>query len=255
MEQPEGYGGNSGDGTEQVCLLLKSLYGLKQSPRNWNHHLHGWLESNGWAQSPADPGVYLHGDGYALVLYVDDIIVGGPKLDWIAKFKRDVQAVFKIKDLGAVSWCLGMEVTRDRSKRSLVLTQHKYITDMLKQYNMTDSKAVGAPMATGTIVATTGALLEDNKPYQSLVGSLLYAAVATRPDIAQAVSKLARMMSKPEQQHWELAKRVLRYLKGTAQMGLHFSGGTCDEPNVLVGYSDADWAGEDTTRRSTTGYV
>ena len=177
MEQPEGYGGNSGDGTEQVCLLLKSLYGLKQSPRNWNHHLHGWLESNGWAQSPADPGVYLHGDGYALVLYVDDIIVGGPKLDWIAKFKRDVQAVFKIKDLGAVSWCLGMEVTRDRSKRSLVLTQHKYITDMLKQYNMTDSKAVGAPMATGTIVATTGALLEDNKPYQSLVLLEMDAAV------------------------------------------------------------------------------
>ena len=268
MQQPEGFQELDESGESLVCRLLKSLYGLKQSPRNWNHHLHEWLVEHGWVQSQADPGVYVHTvkDGttdssssrveqYILVLYVDDIIVGGPKLQFIEQLKTSIKETFKIKDLGAVSWCLGMEVSRDRAARTVELTQRKYIADMLSQYNMSDCKPVAVPMTPGTALLSSGELLQDSKPYQSLVGSLLYAAVATRPDIANAVSKLARVMSKPEQLHWELAKRVLRYLKGTEQLGLRFSGGGVDEPNMLFGYSDADWAGDAATRRSTTGYV
>jgi len=256
MQQPEGFVELDENGEPFVCLLHKSLYGLKQSPRNWNFHLHEWLMEQGWTQSQADAGVYVFNEGeYVLVLYVDDIIVGGPKLSWINEFKADIQKQFKIKDLGPVSWCLGMEVCRDRLAKTIELTQKKYISDMLQQYNMTDCKPVSTPMALGTMVAASGETLEDIKPYQSLVGSLLYAAVATKPDIAQVVGKLARMMSKPEQQHWELAKRVLRYLKGTAELGLRFSGGAVDQANVLYGYSDADWAGDPSSRRSTTGYV
>eukprot|EP00873_Tetraselmis_striata_P039364 jgi/Tetstr1/459628/TSEL_004984.t1 len=90
-------------------------------------------------------------------------------------------------------------------------------------------------------------------PYQALVGSLLYAMVATRPDIAEAVSKLCRVMAKPEERHWQAAKRVLRYLKGTKTLGLTFSGGKAD--GLLHGYCDADWAGDVVSRRSTTGFV
>jgi transposase InsO family protein len=265
MRLPEGYEKLDQDGKPLVARLLKSLYGLKQSPRNWNTHLDAWLVESGWVQTKADPGVYFFETEtvkYILLLYVDDLVIAGPDIEWIKAFKEQVKEKFKIKDLGAATWLLGMEVTRDRAKRQLRLSQAKYINDLLSAYNMQDCNAAKVPMLPGSSVVVTGQnILPNPKLYQSLVGSLLYAAVSTRPDIVQAVSKLARVMSKPEEEHWVMAKRVLRYLKGKPDVGLTYTAGTTvtnqmeHATNALIGYSDADWAGDLATRRSTTGYV
>jgi hypothetical protein len=125
---------------------------------------------------------------------------------------------------------------------------------MLQKFNMQDSKPISTPMDVGGSDEPMGKVFSDATLYKSLVGSLLYAAVATRPDIAVAVSKLSRWMASPEERHWVMAKRVLRYLKGTHLDGLTFSGGSA-APGILVGYCDADWAGDLVGRRSTTGYA
>lgn len=119
---------------------------------------------------------------------------------------------------------------------------------------MTSCKAVSTPMALGHQETADSELLDTEVPYQRLVGSLLYLSVCTRPDIAMPVSYLSSFMSKPTRQHWELAKRVLRYLAGTMEHGLVF-GGAPSGGLELVGYSDADWAGDVASRRSRTGYV
>ena len=138
-------------------------------------------------------------------------------------------------------------------KQTLQLSQTKYTIDILVQFGMNDCHSVGVPLESGHTTANTAAInLPDIKPYQRLIGSLMYLAVATRVDIAQAVNTLARVMSAPTEHHWDLAKRVLRYLKGTSELGITFSGGS---KNILIGYTDSDWAGDINTRRSCTGYV
>jgi hypothetical protein len=257
MHQPEGFERTAPDGSILVCRLKKSLYGLKQSPRNWHLTLDSWLKSYGFQQSSADPGMYFYFDKELkclLLVYVDDIIMCGPELGWIAEFKSKLHEQFSIQDLGAAAWVLGIAIVRDRERRRITLHQGRYIGDMLLKYNMQDSKAVSTPVDLGGSSLDAGQLFEDATLYKSLVGSLLYAAVATRPDIAVAVSMLSRWMAAPEERHWVMAKRVLRYLKGTQLDGLTFSGGST-APSSLMGYCDADWAGDTDGRRSTTGYV
>eukprot|EP00873_Tetraselmis_striata_P006316 jgi/Tetstr1/426580/TSEL_016858.t1 len=185
-----------------VFRLLKSLYGLKQSPRNWHNTLHKFLVCYGFQQLKSDPG---------------------------------------------------MAVERDWDNATLKVHQAKYIDDMVHKFNLADAYAVSTPAEVGVDIPGSHKPLAFEMPYQALVGSLLYAMVATRPDIAEAVSKLCRVMAKPEERHWQAAKRVLRYLKGTKTLGLTFSNGKAD--GLLHGYCDADWAGDVVSRRSTTGSV
>jgi len=162
---------------------------------------------------------------------------------------------FAARDLGPVSLFLGMEVERVVERRLLKLSQHKYVRELLERFGMQDAKPVRTPMAAGAKLCREGDgqgdALDANVPYSELVGALLYLSVGTRPDIAHAVGVLARFMSAPKQQHWVAAKRVLRYLKGTADYGVCFwpRGGR------LEGMVDADFAGDLSTRKSTTGYV
>jgi Reverse transcriptase (RNA-dependent DNA polymerase)/gag-polypeptide of LTR copia-type len=253
MRLPEGL---DSAGRGQVVRLRKALYGLKQAPRNWNKVITQWLLSYGFTQSQVDPGVYVYnqgGDFYILALYVDDSILVGRRGPFISKFKQALRAAFNIQDLGAASFLLGMTITRDRHACTLTLAQRQYIMDMLQTFNMASCKPVSTPMSLGH-QASESHLLEPATPYQQLVGSLLYLSVCTRPDISMAVSMLSCHMSKPTRQHWELGKRVLRYLAGSADVGLVY-GAKPQAGKELVGYSDADWAGDATTRRSRTGYV
>ena len=191
-----------------------------------------------------------------LAVYVDDMIITGPSAEWIGAFKQDLARRFSIKDLGECSWILGMAVCRDRAQHIIKLHQSKYIDDMLEKFNMVDAKEVVTPATPGTTAPPTNdnhSELSADTPYQALVGSLLYAAVATRPDISEAVSRLCRAMARPTPWHWDQAKRVLRYLKGTKEHGPCFLGNT--KTGTLTGASDADWAGDAERRRSTTGYI
>jgi len=256
MRQPEGYiVGNP----KTVLKLKKSLYGLKQSPRNWNLTLHNWLVADGFVQSTADAGLYTFADKCLLAIYVDDIIYSVTHDSWKDEFKARFEIDFKIKDLGEVSWVLGMGVTRDRATGTITLNQSVYIQSLLVRFNMTDCKPFSSPSLVTPFPESP--LCSEDTPYQCLVGSLLYASVCTRPDIAEAVGRLTRFMAAPTEAHWTAGKRVLRYLSGTREQGITFGripdsvNGKVVYPNITYGYSDSDWAGDLVTRKSTGGYV
>eukprot|EP00873_Tetraselmis_striata_P044116 jgi/Tetstr1/464380/TSEL_009173.t1 len=255
MRPPPGYEQYDARGRSMVLRLLKSMYGLKQSPQNWHNTLHKFLVCYGFQQLKSDPGAYVYWQGgqliCILVVYVDDMIF--KEAVWAADFKTALGARFDIKDLGVCAWALGMAGERDWDNATLKVHQAKYIDDMVHKFNLADAYAVSTPAEVGADVPGSNKPLAAEMPYQALVGSLLYAMVATRPDIAEAVSKLCRVMAKSEERHRQAAKRVLRYLKRTKTLGLTFSGGKAD--GLLHGYCDADWAGDVVSRRSTTGFV
>ena len=257
MRQPEGYRQVDQHGEELVCKVLKSIYGLKQAPRNWSKTVSAWLVEYGFKQSTVDPCIYTFaagGDLYILALYVDDSIMAGPQGSFISDFKRAFGKRFNVQDLGPVSWLLGMTVERDRAAGVLKVGQRQYILDMLERFNMSDCKPVSTPMTVGALSeATASEVLSPDVPYQSLIGSLLYASVSTRPDITMAVSHLSRYMARPSTVHWEQAKRVLRYLQGTLDWQLVYGAG--ESTATLTGYSDADFAGDADGRRSRTAFV
>ena len=188
MRQPEGFRHFDINGEERVCLLKKSLYGLKQAPRNWNKTITAWLEEYGFTQSKVDPGIYVfikEGELYVLALYVDDSIIVGPAGSFIVGFKSAFGERFNVQDLGPVSWLLGMTVERDRGSRTIRIGQQQYVLDMLERFNMMGCKPVGSPMAvdalSNCVETSTSRLPPGLVPYQSLIGSLLYASVSTRP--------------------------------------------------------------------------
>ena len=169
-------------GEELVCKVLKSIYGLKQAPRNWNKTVSAWLVEFGFKQSTVDPCIYIFaagGDLYILALYVDASIMAGPPGSFISDFKRAFGKRFNVQDLGPVSWLLGMTVERDRAAGVLKVGQRQYILNMLERFNMSDCKAVSTPMTVGALSeATASEVLSPDVPYQSLIGSLLYATVS-----------------------------------------------------------------------------
>jgi len=126
VRQPQGFVQYGPNGAALVCKVLKSLYGLKQSPRNWNSVIDTWMKTYGFAISEADPCVYVYrteGSVLIVILWVDDLIIAGSDTQCVSDFKQAISKRFQMKDLGALKWILGMEVTRDRSKRTLEITQ------------------------------------------------------------------------------------------------------------------------------------
>ena len=176
----------------------------------------------------------------------------------VASVKTLLSQEYKMKDLGEVDVVLGMRVRRSIKEGWLTIDQSEYIEEILKKFNMWDSKPQEIPMSTEVKLSTRDCPEESqrhemaNVPYRSVIGSLMYLMVSTRPDLAASLSILSRFLANPGAPHWEAAKRVLRYLKGTVNMGLRFERtGTC-EP---VAFCDANWASCPDTRKSSTGYV
>jgi hypothetical protein len=219
MRQPEGFRHADINGEERVCLLKKSLYGVKQAHRNWNKTVTAWLKEYGFSQSKVGPRVDVfikEGELYVLALYVDDNIIVGLAGSCIVGFKSAFGMRFNVQDIGQVSWLLGMTVEGDRDNRVIRIAQQQYVLDMMERFNQMDCKPVGSPMAvdalSNCVERSTSKLSPVLVPYQSLIISLLYASVSTRPDITMVVNHFRRYMSNHSQSHWEQAKRVLRYL-------------------------------------------
>jgi hypothetical protein len=185
-----------------------------------------------------------------MLVHVDDCLVVGNAAG-VSHAKGIVKSLFEVKDLGAVSVFLGLDVVRDRSTRKLLLVQPRYVQSMLEQFNMKDCKSRVSPLDTGLQLSDDGELLDAETPYNALIGSLMYQATSTRPDIAHAVGMLSRFVSSPRVQHWAAAKSVLRYLAGTKELGLLYG----DRTKQFVGYTDSDYAGDVNRRRSTSGFV
>lgn len=253
MKQPEGF---ELEGKQHlVCKLKKSLYGLKQSPRCWNLALDTKLKDVGFCQSVNDPCVYYKnkcGEMVYVGVYVDDIIIAGKEDVEIKKVKEDLGSEFDIKNLGTLNYFLGIKV--EQQDDSIWIGQPAYVDKLLKDFGMENCNPVKSPVSLGAklVKAKDGDDCIEQSKFQSAIGGLMYLSVSTRPDITYAVSSLAKFSSKPTGEHWVALKRVFRYLKGTSEYGIQY---TKDGSNCILGYSDADWAGDSDDRRSTSGYV
>ena len=241
------------DKPNHVWKLKKAVYGLKQAPRAWYQALKDFLISIGFKNSLADASLFILQTGSSFIyilIYVDDIVITGSHAQELQKVTTKLAAKFSLKELGELSYFLGMEATR--TEKGLHLTQTKYITDLLRRAKMADAKPVATPMSsTQVLTLNSGDLLSDPSEYRVIVGSLQYLGL-TRPDIAFPVNRLSQFMHQPTSTHWEAAKRVLRYLAGTADKGIFFSANT---PFNLHAYSDADWAGDHDDYNSTGAYI
>lgn len=250
-KQPPGYE-TGAPGT--VCHLHKALYGLRQAPRAWHAKLKKELEELGWEESEADPGLFIltNSDGKCYILvYVDDMLVASKSLLAVTDCKTSISNIFEVRDLGEARFFLGMEIVRDRSNRTLKLSQRRATAELLEKFGMECTRTRDTPLSASTKLTKESGNNLTTMPYSALVGSLLYLAHCTRPDITQAVGALARYMAAPSQAHWLAAKSVLRYLAGTSDQGLVYAA----DGTTIQGYCDADFAGDIDTRRSTTGYV
>nr|CAN70361.1 hypothetical protein VITISV_033646 [Vitis vinifera] len=238
--------------SNKVCHLRRALYGLKQAPRAWFAKFSSTIFRLGYTASPYDSALFLRRTDKGtilLLLYVDDMIITGNDLSGIQELKDFLSQQFEMKDLGHLSYFLGLEITH--STDGLYITQAKYASDLLSQVGLTDSKNVDTPVELNAhLTPSRGKPLSNPSLYRRLVGNLVYLTV-TRPDISYAVHQVSQYLSAPRSTHYAAVLRILRYLKGTIFHGLFYS---AQSPLVLRAFSDADWAGDPTDRRSTTGY-
>jgi len=252
MQQPQLYE----DGTTRVCRLHRTLYGLKQSGRIWNLQLNSSFLKLGFTRLLSDQCVYIrrqNSDITIVAVHVDDMTVLTSSDALMEQVESELNSEFSIKKLGEIRQLLGMEITR--TEESIHLTQVQYITKILEKYQMGKCNPVATPIDPNVTLAK----LPDGKSfpeiqhvYQHMVGSLLYAAITTRPDISNAVLILSQFNTNPGPEHLTAAKRVFRYLQGTIDLGVEYN----SEPiTALEMYSDSNWGTDPDTRRSITGYV
>ncbi|KAM0020291.1 putative RNA-directed DNA polymerase [Helianthus debilis subsp. tardiflorus] len=237
---------------KHVCRLKKSLYGLKQAPRAWYHRFASYILKCGFRTSASDSSLFVYHQGNDmayLLLYVDDIILTASNDRLLHHFISAMSREFSMTDLGMLHHFLGIEV--QHSQHGLFLTQRAYVKDILARAKMENCKPCHTPTDTNSkLSATAGELLPDGTLYRSLAGALQYLTF-TRPDISYAVQQVCLFMHAPREPHFNYLKRILRYLQGTADHGLHI---TPSRSVQLTAYSDADWGGCPDTRRSTSGY-
>jgi len=256
VQQPPGFPvGPKG----QVCKLKKALYGLKQAPVAWHNTFTNTLREIGLEASKSDAGLYLmRSDDEMLlaVLYVDDITLAAPPASskLCSKVIELILTAYKGRYLGEPKFFIGMKISRDRENQSLSLSQEKAILELADQFNIEVKKSKTVPLnASVRLGKNEGDQLEnENCNYQSLIGSLNYISVCTRPDISYAVGALSRFLENPTRTHWQAALGVLQYLVNTSSYAITYNGNRGIE---FRGYCDADYAGDVDNRRSTTGGI
>ena len=252
INQPEGF--ISSDKPDHVLKLNKALYGLKQSARIWYYTLKEKLVSElGFSVLQSEYCIYINKKlNIIICLYVDDLAIIAPDINIINTFISQIKKYFNIKNLGLITDYLGIDIDLNLKEGYLKLSQAKYIDKILVKYGLEASNPIYTPM-------DSKAKLEPNKKqankkliklFQGIIGSLLYIALGTRPDIAFSVIKLARFASNPSPNHVSLAKRVLRYLKATKDYGIIYYNNIYNNNSnsYISGYCDSDYAGDITIR-------
>lgn len=255
MEVPTGFKIVT-DSSEVVCRLEKSLYGLKQASLCWNHRFCDFLRQFKFKQTDADECIfYSNYQGLAvyLALYVDDGLIACKSQEVLEIILEKLMNTFEIT-LGDCSFA-GLQLVRNRATKSMFIHQSNYTRKILEKFHMDKAKAVSVPADPNIILQP----LEPDKtklcnvPYREAVGSLMFLSIVSRPDIAYAVNVVSRFLNNHGDDHWRAVKRIFAFLVGTKDIGIMYqSGGS--KPD-LIGYSDADYASDLETRRSTTGYI
>lgn len=253
VAHPPGFVVEGGEG--KVLKLRKALYGLRQAPRAWNARLDKSLVSLGFGKCHLEHAVYKKHIGKSCLLvgvYVDDLIITGSNKVEVTKFKDQMKDLFSMSDLGLLSYYLGIEVVQ--SCHGIGLCQASYAAKILEKTGLESCNSVQVPMeAKQKLSKKSTTPPVDATEYRSIVGSLRY-LVNTRPDIAYAVGIVSRFMESPTTEHMAAVKQILRYIRGTLDLGCMYMKKGVKEP-YLMGYSDSDMAGDVDDRKSTTGVV
>ncbi|WVZ58772.1 hypothetical protein U9M48_009003 [Paspalum notatum var. saurae] len=236
---------------DRVYKLKKTLYGLKQAPRAWYARLKSFLLKSGFVMGSVDKTLFLlsrSGDTLIVQIYVDDVIFGGSSNALVFSFAEQMSMEFEMSLMGELQFFLGLQ--NKQGLEGTFVHQDKYTRDILKKFNMGDSKPMTTPMSTNTALdADEDGEAVDQKEFRGMIGSLLY-LTATRPDIQFAVYLCARYQASPRTSHHQAVKRIFRYLKFTPELGIWYSSGSSLS---LRGFSDADHAGYPIDRKSTSG--
>lgn len=263
VEVPEGIDAPDG----HVLKLRKALYGIKQAPHAWNKHIDAFFKSLGFTACVKDTCIYIlkiersNGIYHIIIgLFVDDMIIMCDKEvanEWDA-MKQRLMKQYEMTDLGTVNHILGLHVKQSNNNQTLTIDQQTYVLNKMTEFGMQDCKPVDTPSTLVKLQQEGSAdASHDITAYRELVGSLMYAAAATRPDIMHSTNICTRFMRAPQKPHLVAAKRVLRYLNGTTNEGLIYTTTTAStgrQAMSIVAYCDADWGGDLDDRKSTTGY-
>lgn len=243
LEQPDGF--IDPKNKSDVCLLKKSIYGLKQAPRMWNQEFNKFLVKFGLTRSTIDPCVYFrrHQEEIRYVaIWVDDGLVCSNNRTTVNAILEHLKNHFDMRIMAADRF-VGLEITRRREDRKILITQSDFITKILNQFKMESCHPKTIPSdPSGRLTPAMAPTNEEEElsmqttPYQEAVGCLMYLTSITRPDIAFATNQVARFSHNPGPAHWEGVKRILSYLSGTRNHGLCFSGSSS---RTLTGFTDA----------------
>ncbi|KAL4340022.1 hypothetical protein GQ457_08G034200 [Hibiscus cannabinus] len=251
MKLPLGYKTEL-SGSNLVCKLHKSIYGLKQASRQWFHAFYQVVMKFGFTQSHSDHSLFIKGSGDSMVVllvYVDDIILAGKDPKLLADVRTFLQQHFKLKDLGTLKYFLGFEVARNQT--GISLSQRQYAFQLLEETGSLSKKPAELPLTPShKLSKDEGQLIDDPQLYRRLVGRLLY-LTHTRPDITHAVNLLSQFVSTPRQPHLYAVYHLLSYVKASPGLGLFFSSSSKLQ---LTAFVDSDYDSCPDTRRSTTGY-
>ncbi|TYK24002.1 gag/pol protein [Cucumis melo var. makuwa] len=245
MAQPKGFIKNGQE--QKVCKLQKSIYDLKQASRSWNIKFDTVIKTYGFEQNVEEPRVYkkvVNSIVAFLVLYVDDILLIGNDVGYLTDIEKWLATQFQMKYLGDAQYVLGIQIVRNRKNRTLVMSQASYIDKMLSRYKIQKSNKGLLSYRYGIHLSKkqcpkTPQEVEDMRkiPYASVIGSLMYAMLCTRPDICFLVRMVSRYQSNPRRDHWTVVKNILKYLRRTKDYMLVY--GTKDL--ILTGYTDSDF--------------
>ena len=235
----------------KVYQLKKSLYGLKESPRNWYEHFNDFIVSLGFSRSGHDPCLYTNvKENLWCIIFVDDILICGATDNGISKIKEKFKVKFKMTDLGPVKSYLGIDIVYDEENKVMALSQAKYIEDLAIKYDLSESNMKYTPMEINLKLEKGD--LDKSLKYRNLIGALLYISQGTRPDVSFSVNFLSRFQTCCSETHFRYACRILVYLYATRHMSLKYCNTVRD---VIDCYVDSDWAGDSTDAKSTTGFV
>ncbi|GJV97678.1 retrovirus-related pol polyprotein from transposon TNT 1-94 [Tanacetum coccineum] len=247
--QPEGF--VDPDHLTHVYRLKKALYGLKQAPRAWYDTLSRFLLDNKFSKGAVDPTLFTRKTGKHILLvqiYVDDIIFASTDPKACDIFSNEMSSKFQMSMMGQMSFFLGLQVSQ--SPGGIFINQSKFALEILKKFRMDSCDPVDTPMVDRLKLDEDPlGIPVDQTRFWSMVGSLMY-LTASRPDLVFVVCMCARYQASPTKKHLEALKRVFRYLRGTINWGLWYPK---DTAMALTAYADADHAGCQDTRRSTSG--
>ena len=236
--------------SNHVLYLKKALYGLKQAPKAWYDRLTQYLVSHGFTKGKIDQTLFIKREGGELIVaqvYVDDIIFGSTKDELAHGFSKLMQAEFEMSMIGELTHFLGLQIHQQDS--GIFLSQSKYAKNLVKKFGLESASSIRTPISPN-VKLTVDLLGKNVNPslYRSMIGSLPY-LTTSKPDISYSVGVCAKYQANPKESHMIALKRIIKYVKTTAEFGVWYSKDTSD---VLAGYSAADWVRNANDRKSTS---